>query len=371
MGELSHAARVLRSGGLAPGTADTVRELTDPQARPPQLLGPLPPQAVAYEPEAPLLPRCRHLRERVADFTPRPLSRSGGHALRALKVCLDDEVAMELLTEAGDCIAQGSLPACIADAMRLSQFTALRKPSGKVRGVAAGDTRRRLVGKTLARQYKRDFLDVVAPANFDLCDRSGTDALAHMLRVMSEADSRATITSIDGVEAPDHVLRSRIFADLRAHPSLRDLLPHIRLWYGQSSRFMWRDESGQQHTIEQGEGGEQGDALMPALFSLALHPESDEIQRNLWPGELVVAYLDDICLVTAPERARHAHDIAAAVLRSTCGIEVDQGKLASWCRRGGPAPRGLAELETARHTVWRGETPAAHNGLMVVGSHWS
>ena len=34
-GELSHAARVLKSAGLAPGNTDTLRQLTDPQCRPP------------------------------------------------------------------------------------------------------------------------------------------------------------------------------------------------------------------------------------------------------------------------------------------------------------------------------------------------
>ena len=40
---------------------------------------------------------------------------------------------------------------------------------------------------------------------------------------------------------------------------------------GDSGGPLWTDEDGQTHAIHQGEGGEQGDALMPALFCLGLH----------------------------------------------------------------------------------------------------
>ena len=36
--------------------------------------------------------------------------------------------------------------------------------------------------------------------------------------------------------------------------------------------YTWTDGQGAPHSIAQAEGGEQGDLLMPALFSLAQHP---------------------------------------------------------------------------------------------------
>ena len=41
---------------------------------------------------------------------------------------------------------------------------------------------------------------------------------------------------------------------------------HVRLFYGQLSRYLWEDESGNVHHTHQGEGGEQGDAFMPLLL---------------------------------------------------------------------------------------------------------
>ena len=48
-------------------------------------------------------------------------------------------------------------------------------------------------------------------------------------------------------------------------------LPFVRQFYGSPSTYLWDDDDGVTHEIAQGEGGEQGDALMPLLFSLGLH----------------------------------------------------------------------------------------------------
>ena len=50
------------------------------------------------------------------------------------------------------------------------------------------------------------------------------------------------------------------------------VLPFVRRFYGQPSLHIWEDEVGDVQDIPQGEGGDQGDPLMPLLFSLAMHP---------------------------------------------------------------------------------------------------
>jgi len=147
-----------------------------------------------------------------------------------------------------------------------------------------------------------------------------------MVQMVTGMDAQATVTCIDGVGAFDHVLRASIFRQLLAHEHLRELVPYVRAWCGTAPEYVWVDDDGVQHTVAQGEGGEQGDALMPALFSVALKPALSAIQARLGPGELVVAYLDDIYLITAPENARRAYDITAEVLRQMCGIEVNQSR---------------------------------------------
>ena len=107
-------------------------------------------------------------------------------------------------------LAQGRVPADIAAAMALSQMTALLKPNGRVRGIAVGDTFRRLVAKTLARQFQEPFREAVAPFNFGLSDRSGTDGVIHLVRTMCDLDLKCTLVSIDSIGAYDYVSQAHI-----------------------------------------------------------------------------------------------------------------------------------------------------------------
>ena len=148
-----------------------------------------------------------------------------------------------------------------------------------------------------------------------------------MVRTMTELDPQCTLLSIDGVGAYDHVSRARMLTELWQQQELRDLVPFVSMWLGRQSTFVWTDDAGDHHDIPQGEGGEQGDALMPALFCLAMKPALEEIQRRLQRGDIVLAYIDDVYVLTRPERAREAYNLVAEVLERTCNIQVNQGKL--------------------------------------------
>ena len=105
-----------------------------------------------------------------------------------------------------------------------------------MRGISAGDTLRRLVGKCLARQFAEQLQQAAGPANFGMSTRCGTDGLVHLARALLESDPAQTILCIDGVGAFDHVSRARMFERLLATPSLRPILPFARLWYSRQRR---------------------------------------------------------------------------------------------------------------------------------------
>ena len=105
--------------------------------------------------------------------------------------------------------------------IRLGRITALQKPSGGVRGIVVGDIFRRLVARTIAQQMS----DVVEAAN----------------------------------------------APYQCGLSTRAGMPFVRQFYGQPSMYLWESDDGTVLQIEQGEGGEQGDPLMPLLFALGQH----------------------------------------------------------------------------------------------------
>ena len=73
---------------------------------------------------------------------------------------------------------------------------------------------------------------------------------------MSDLNPNATITSIDGVSACDSISRRHV-------GGVGEVLPFVLMFYGSPSSYFWEDEGGVTHSIAQGEGGEQGDSLMP------------------------------------------------------------------------------------------------------------
>ena len=106
-----------------------------------------------------------------------------------------------------------------------ASMTALQKPDGGVRGIATGTSFRRLVARTLARQFGKAVEATCAPFQFALSTRAGTDCVGHAIRAVTDANPMCTVLSIDGIGAYDHVYRSAMLAKLHEVPSLQGLLP--------------------------------------------------------------------------------------------------------------------------------------------------
>ena len=140
-------------------------------------------------------------------------------------------------------------------------------------------------------------MQATSPYQFALQTRAGTDALAHVLQVLSDFDEDLVITSIDGIGAFDHVRRAEFFKKLHQSETLQPLLPLVGMLYGSQSRFLWTDDNGKIHDILQGEGGEQGCPLMPALFALALHGSLKLADEQLCADEHIMSFLDDFFFI--------------------------------------------------------------------------
>ena len=58
------------------------------------------------------------------------------------------------------------------------------------------------------------------------------------------------------------------------------------------------DSGGEVHRIPQGEGGEQGDLVMPLLYCLGQHGALEAANTSFTRGERLLAFLDDTFIVT-------------------------------------------------------------------------
>ena len=239
-----------------------------------------------------------------------------------------------------------------------ARLTALTKPDGGIRGIATGCELRRLVARILARQCMKEFESECAPFQYALSTRAGSYCVEHLLRAATDADPQATILSVDGVGAYDHVLRFTMLERLMHMPTAQAMLPFVRLSYGTPSRYSWVDADGRQRFVTQAEGGEQGDPLMPLLFSIGIHGALEEVASSIERGEQLCAFLDDIYVLCAHHRVVPLFKQLSESLERVAGIRLHQGKTRVW-NAGGIPPEDVLELG---RDAWQS------HGLKVLGT---
>ena len=216
--------------------------------------------------------------------------------------------------------------------------------------------------------------EATAPFQHALKTRAGTECVSHILQTLTDLDARTTILSVDGVGSFDLISRNSTMEGLLHMEGGDQLLPHVRMFYSSPSTFLWEDEVGTVHPIHQGEGGEQGDPLMPLLFALGQHSSLVAISNRLQLGERLCAFLDDLYVISTPDRTVHCHRVMEEELWRHARIRLHHGKTAIW-NRGGEVPVNIWILEAAARrdptaTVWRGDAQSVleNRGITIWGT---
>ena len=213
-----------------------------------------------------------------------------------------------------------------------------------------------------------------SPHQYALSTRAGCECIAHALQGLTELDPRATVTSIDGVSAFDLISRGAMMTGLMRVEGGSAALPFVRMFYGALSEYFWEDSCGTVHTIPQGEGGEQGDALMPLLFAVGQHSALEEASAQLLLGEHLFAFHDDTYMVTMRECVGVVSAIVEEQLRTRARIRIHCGKTKVW-NCGGEKPaicdvlEHIARVQNPQAVVWRGsDIPSHQQGITVLGT---
>ena len=274
-----------------------------------------------------------------------------------LRLLLDDEETTTQLATVAQQLANAQVPTSIAAAIGFGRVVALR---------AIGDVLRHLVARSLAQQHATAIHTTCAPHQFALSTRAGTEAVVRAISVATQSNPQHTVLSVDGIGAYDTISRHSMLHGLMNVPIVNRCLPFVRMFYGQASQYIWHDRTGHPHLISQGEGGEQGDPLMPALFSLGQRAALQAIQEQLHPNELLLAYLDDVYAVVPPTRVREVYDVMAHELHRHTHAQLNSGKTRVW-NASGTLPPNMASLGP---DVWVGSPtlPSHQQGLTVLGT---
>ena len=222
-----------------------------------------------------------------------------------------------------------------------------------------GDVVRMLVARTLAQQFGPQVEAATHPFQYALSTRAGTECVAHVVQALTSLDPRATILSIDSVGAYDTISRRAMMRGLADMADGDRLIPFVRLFYDSPSSFWWENEVGEARRISQGGGGEQGDPLMPLLFSVGQHRALVSVQSQLHDGERLFAFLDDIYVICSPERVGVIYQALEKHLWEQTGISIHMGKTKLW-NAGGYKPfvadalSAAAQVVKPEAVVWRG-----------------
>ena len=346
----------MRSGARGERRRETLAALRDPERRPPTRQVPLPPDFRSSHPRDPLaLNSQRFLRNvrsgrRGAAAGPSGCTAERLRVLAGQRRCAGRRAGRRALREDGGLAEAGRRGAGTCHERRVP-------PAG---------------GRTLAQQYAGAFQAACAPFQYALRTRAGAESLARAVRAATELDARTTVLSMDGVGAYDHISRASMLSGLQHTPSLTALLPFVAQFYAEPSAYVFYDAEGAAHEIAQGEGGEQGDPLMPALYALGQHPALLQAQAALTPGEDLYAYLDDIYVTCQPKRAGPAFTALGTALGERANIRVHLDKTRAW-NAAGEEPSALLDAlpAAARADAWAGSwaRPPAQQGITVLGTH--
>eukprot|EP00439_Symbiodinium_sp_Y106_P048934 s2985_g6.t1 len=158
-------------------------------------------------------------------------------------------------------------------------------------------------------------------STFDAATRPVQHALSALvarLRIALETDPDVTVVSLDGRSAYDTVSGAAFLA------KLRQVAP----------------------------------ALLPFVRGL------EQAAADLQAGEELLAYQDDLYVITRSARAKPALDVVTNRVQEHCGIASNVGKTRVYNTGGGPAPHGVAALGD---DVWRGDRAPPDRGFTALG----
>ena len=345
LGELSAARQALEGDAVAPGTLRTQAALMDPSRRPPVPREPLPEDLNLFEPEEPFELDFDRYALNIRSARRGAAGGPSGMTAEHLRPLLENDRDIAKVCDFASIMARGEVPDRIEPAVRLGRITTLQQPDGGVRGIVVSDFLRRAVARTMAHQVSKEVEEATAPFQYALKTKSGCECVSHVLQTLTQSSPRCAVVSVDGVGAFDLVSRNAMLRGLMSLSSGGRLLPFVRRFYGQPSVFFWEDETGEVQHIQQGEGGEQGDPLVPLLFCLAQHHALVAANERLEAGEHLSAYLDDLYTSCEdPDRISEAHSALGEELERHANISIHHGKTKVW-NSGSLEPAGCQALQ--------------------------
>ena len=214
-GEISRAASMLTSSGIAPLTDKTIEKLC---AKYPKASSALDYISIS---SASLQVSPRSIKNALKSAPRGSSPGCDGWRFEHLRILLHDDAAIELLTRACNLFLDGSIPSDVATAFASARLIALRKNANDVRPIAVGSVFRRLVAKAACSALKSQMASFFNPFQFGVATAGGAEHLIHLLQLSFTQHPDWMILKTDARNAFNSISRSSFLKEVaESFPSL-------------------------------------------------------------------------------------------------------------------------------------------------------
>ena len=324
VGELSRAARVLTSKGLAKATDETVTKLKSKH-----------PSRTAPTLDLPLVDSKQFslIKSSLTDIlrkAPRGSSCGiSGWRYEHFQCLLNNCATLDSLHFVCSLISEGMMPKNVVPLISASRLIALPKTNGDVRPIVIGETLRRITARAICLQERTTFLEHFSPIQHEVATAGGTELLNHHIQLLMEENPTWSVLKTDVRNAFNSVSRGCLLKEVSNH--FPTLTAHVSQMYSNPSPLVYIKNKSVV-IIQSEEGVHQGDPLAPALFAAAIHPVLLSLQEN-HPNVTILAYLDDIyvigpitcCLTTFEDIKKSLLQINLSVCSHKCELFCPTG----------------------------------------------
>ena len=107
------------------------------------------------------------------------------------------------------------------------------------------------MARTVAQQVATNVEQATAPFQYTLSTRAGCECVSRVVQALCEANPNTTIVSVDGVSAYDTKSREAMMQGLLDMEGGETVLPFVRQFYGRVSQYLWEDDAGVTHSIQE------------------------------------------------------------------------------------------------------------------------